>query len=193
MCFHFQQQKGAVAFEKKGLSGTPIKNSFNGFSHPEASVITDALPNQLSRFQWGLIPSWSKDRSIQKYTLNAKLETLQEKPSFRKNKRCLVPTDGFFEWQWQDLMGKKKQKYKIVIGQEELFMFAGLWDTWLDVATGELVYTFAVVTTEAQGIMRQIHNTKLRMPLVLTNEQEQNWLLNKVVEPFSNFEAKPVE
>ncbi|MBL6669856.1 MAG: SOS response-associated peptidase, partial [Flavobacteriaceae bacterium] len=124
---------------------------------------------------------------------NAKLETLQEKPSFRKNKRCLVPTDGFFEWQWQDLMGKKKQKYKIVIGQEELFMFAGLWDTWLDVATGELVYTFAVVTTEAQGIMRQIHNTKLRMPLVLTNEQEQNWLLNKVVEPFSNFEAKPVE
>lgn len=105
----------------------------------------------------------------------------------------MVPTDGFFEWQWQDLMGKKKQKYKIVIGQEELFMFAGLWDTWLDVATGELVYTFAVVTTEAQGIMRQIHNTKLRMPLVLTNEQEQNWLLNKVVEPFSNFEAKPVE
>lgn len=75
----------------------------------------------------------------------------------------------FFEWQWQDPMGKKKQKYKIAIGQEELFMFAGLWDTWLDVATGELVYTFAVVTTEAQGIMRQIHNTKLRMPLVLTN------------------------
>ena len=55
------------------------------------------------------------------------------------------------------------------------------------------MYTFAVVTNEAQGIMRKIHNIKLRMPLVLTNEKEQNWLLNKVVEPFSNFEAKPVE
>ena len=72
-------------------------------------------------------------------------------------------------------------------------MFAGLRDTWFDVATRGLMYTFAVVTNVAQGIMRKIHNIKLRMPLVLTNEKEQNWLLNKVLKPFSNFEAKPVE
>jgi putative SOS response-associated peptidase YedK len=192
MCFHFQQQKGAAAFQQRGLSGTPIRGTFNGFSHPQVCVLTAAHPTQLDPFQWGLIPHWAKTRDIQKYTLNAKWETLQEKPSFRKAKRCLVPADGFFEWQWQDPKGKQKQKFKVGLAAEELFMFAGLWDTWLDRETGEIMNSFALVTTAAAGIMREIHNSKLRMPLVLTPNEEAAWLAGELVNPFKNFEARPV-
>lgn len=192
MCFHFQQQKGAAAFQQRGLSGTPIRGTFNGFSHPQVCVLTAAHPTQLDPFQWGLIPHWAKTRDIQKFTLNAKWETLQEKPSFRKAKRCLVPADGFFEWQWQDPKGKQKQKFKVGLAAEELFMFAGLWDTWLDRETGEIMNSFALVTTAAAGIMREIHNSKLRMPLVLTPHEEAAWLAGELVNPFKNFEARPV-
>lgn len=192
MCFHFKQQKGAAAFQEKGLSGNPIRGQFNGFSHPQASVLTADQTTHLQPFQWGLIPHWAKNRDIQKYTLNAKWETLTEKPSFRKAHPCLVPADGFFEWQWLDAKGKQKQKFTIGLKEEKLFMIAGLWDQWVDIETGEIVYSFTLVTTAAQGIMQQIHNSKLRMPLVVSPEQEAHWLQKRSVVPFTDFEARPV-
>ncbi|MEK9517575.1 MAG: SOS response-associated peptidase [Flavobacteriaceae bacterium] len=192
MCFHFQQQKAAGAFQQKGLSGIPIQGQFNGFSHPQASVLTAQQPTHLYPFQWGLIPHWAKNRDIQKYTLNAKWETVTEKPSFRKAKPCLVPADGFFEWQWLDAKGKQKQKFKVGLPDENLFMFAGLWDEWVAVETGEIIHSFALVTTAAQGIMQEIHNSKLRMPLVLSPDQEMQWLENRSAVPFIDFEATPV-
>ena len=192
MCFHFQQQKTAAAFRDKGLSGTPIKGQFNGFSHPQASVLTAQNSSELQAFQWGLIPHWAKSKDIQKYTLNAKWETLPAKPSFRKAHPCLVPADGFFEWQWLDAKGKQKQKFTIGLKEEKLFMFAGLWDEWADKETGEIIQSFTIVTTAAQGIMQQIHNSKLRMPLVVSADQEAQWLQKRLAVPFTDFEAKPV-
>lgn len=192
MCFHFQQQKPTAAFQSKGLTGTPIRGQFNSFTHPQASVLTTDKSTHLQAFHWGLIPHWAKSKDIQKYTLNAKWETLKEKPSFREANRCLVPADGFFEWQWLDVKGKQKQKFKLGIAGEALFMFAGLWDAWPDRETGEIIHSFALVTTAAKGIMKEIHNSKLRMPLVLNPNEETLWLEGEPVFPFKNFEARPV-
>jgi hypothetical protein len=120
------------------------------------------------------------------------LDALKEKPSFREANRCLVPADGFFEWQWLDVKGKQKQKFKLGIADEALFMFAGLWDAWPDRETGEIIHSFALVTTAAKGIMKEIHNSKLRMPLVLNPNEETLWLEGAPVFPFKNFEARPV-
>lgn len=188
MCFHVQQKSNAEGVHAKfGTSGPVTSGIFNGFTHPKMTVITAEKPTSTSLHHWGLIPHWAKDNSIAKYTLNARLETLHEKPSFRAAKRCLVLSDGFYEWQWQDPKGNKKQKHLVTFPRQALFAFAGLWDEWVDRTTGEILQSFAIVTTEAQGIMREIHNSKLRMPLCLTPATEHTWLAGKTPIPYKNF------
>lgn len=99
-----------VGFEGKEYKPTKF---LNGFSHALVPVILDENPDVCTTANWGLIPSWSKDRKIQKQTLNAKIETIKEKPSFRNNynKRCLVLVNGFYEWKWLDDRGKEKHKH----------------------------------------------------------------------------------
>ena len=192
MCFHAQQKQAPEAVHRRfGTRGPVAEGVFNGFSHPQITVITDENPKVTALHQWGLIPHWAKDKGIQRYTLNAKMETLDQKPSFRSAKRCLVLTDGFYEWQWQDPEGKKKQKYLLSHAQETLFAFAGLWDQWTDASTGEIIRSLTIVTTAAQGIMREIHNTKLRMPLALTAKTESLWMKGSTPEPFYDFNATP--
>ena len=129
MCFHAQQTQSATAVHQRFQASGPVsQGSYNGFAHPAMTVLTDQLPHRLQLYHWGLIPHWAKDSSIQKYTLNARMETLSEKPSFRKAGRCLVIADGFFESQWQDPRGHKKQKYQITLPDNALFAFVGLWD-----------------------------------------------------------------
>ncbi len=194
MCFHFQQTKSITEIQQRfQVVGEGNGGIFNGFQHPQTPVITNLSPQRLQNFSWGIIPHWSRDHKIRKYTLNAKLETINEKPSFRTAKRCLVLADGFFEWQWLAAKGKQKQKYLITNTAQEVFAFAGLWDEWVDQQSGELFYTYAIVTTEAQGIMREIHNTKLRMPFVLKPDEEKEWLQGGNVSPFTNFLAQPVQ
>ena len=125
-----------------------------------------------------MIPHWAKDDSIRKNTLNARSETIHEKPSFRQvvNNRCLVLSDGFFEWQWLDEKGKKKQKYEITLPSNELFAFAGLWSEWVDKTTGELINSYAILTTEANETMSRIHNSKKRMPMILSRDNERGWI-----------------
>jgi putative SOS response-associated peptidase YedK len=95
-------------------------------------------------FHWGLIPAWAKDNSIRKNTLNAKIETISEKPSYRNsaNNSCLILTDGFYEWQWLDDKGKNKQKYLFTLPNNETFEFAGLWNEWVDKSKGEIFKTY---------------------------------------------------
>ena len=101
MCFHFQQTKSIAEIQQRfQVVGEGNGGIFNGFQHPQTPVITNLSPQRLQNFSWGIIPHWSRDHKIRKYTLNAKLETINEKPSFRTAKRCLVLADGFFEWQW---------------------------------------------------------------------------------------------
>lgn len=104
----------------------------NGFSHPQLPIIMDETRDILSTATWGLIPFWAKDRSIQKQTLNAKIETIKEKPSFKNsfNKRCLVLVKGFYEWKWLDDKGKQKHKHSLTVKDQEIFSLGGIYSNW---------------------------------------------------------------
>lgn len=185
MCFHSKQSKNAQALKKrfkadvsKGVSTSDISSiNYNGFESPKTPVIINNAPAEIQLFHWGLIPSWSQDETIRVNTLNARSETLDEKPSFKHHSthRCLVLSDGFYEWQWLDSKGRRKQKYEVGLPNEELFAYAGIWSEWYD-SRGEVVQTYSIVTAEAQGVMREIHNSKMRMPLILKENQEADWL-----------------
>lgn len=184
MCFYTKQTKTATELKNRFKANFKQEHEYqpfgmvSGFAHPRVPVITHAAPHDIQLFTWGLLPSWAKDRSLQKNTLNARIETIAEKPSFRGyvNNRCLVLIDGFFEWQWLDEKGKQKQKYELSMQGHEAFALAGLWNEWIDKETGEVVPTFTILTTEATGIMAEIHNSKKRMPVMLPAEQEQTWI-----------------
>ncbi len=184
MCFFSRQTKDATKVEKRfnavvnDLVNFQPGDYYNGFEFPRTPVITNDNTGEIQQLQWGLIPHWAKNDDIKKYTINAKIETLGEKPSFRNsiNKRCLVIADGFFEWQWLDPKGRRKQKYLLTLPNEELYAYAGIWSEWVSTQTGEVIRTYSIVTTEAQGIMREIHNSKKRMPVILTPENEKMWL-----------------
>lgn len=183
MCFHSKQSKSAqevqnrfkAKFENEALFTPKI---YNGFQFPKTPVITNKQPDKIQLFNWGLIPFWAKDDSIKKNTLNARIETIHEKPSFRNsvNNRCLILADGFFEWQWLDDKGKKKQKYELTLPDNELFAFAGLYNEWIDKSSGEIINTYTILTTEANELMSKIHNTKKRMPVIVSADYEQTWL-----------------
>lgn len=168
MCFHSKQTK--LALEVENRFNAKIDNidvfkpheNINGFEYPLTPVIIDEKPEIITHYNWGLIPYWSKDDEIKKFTLNARIETIGEKPSFRNsvNKRCLVIANGFYEWQWLDSKGKNKIKYEIGIGNEDLFAFAGIYSQWIDTNTGEIRNTYSIVTTEANLLMAEIHNHK---------------------------------
>ncbi|MGI8912453.1 MAG: SOS response-associated peptidase [Chloroflexota bacterium] len=124
----------------------------------------------LQQMQWGLVPSWAKDRT--RPMINARAAGIQDKPTFRtpfKRQRCLVPATHFFEWQ---TVGKQKQPYLIRPTDQPLFAFAGLYDVHYDPAVGD-VYGFAIITTEANEVTAPIHN---RMPVILRRELETAWL-----------------
>lgn len=150
----------------------------NAFSFPECPIVT--TEQELQSFRWGLIPFWTKDEKqadeIKRMTLNARADTIFSKPSFResiRSKRCLVPSTGYFEWRHE---GDRKIPYYIYLKDESIFSMAGIYDTWLDKSTGEVVNTFSIITTEANELTGYIHNTKHRMPAILNQENEEKWL-----------------
>lgn len=183
MCFHSKQSKDAQTLQNryKAQLMQPelfVTGDFNGFAHPWCAIITNDRQEIIQMAQWGLLPDWAKDKSLQTSTLNAKLETIGEKPSFKnyQSQRCLIPADGFYEWQWLDPTGKKKQKYLVRLPGDPLFSFAGLWNQWRDVNTGAVFHTYTILTTEANALMSVIHNSKKRMPVILNPDAEKAWL-----------------
>lgn len=137
-----------------------------------------AIPNNDKReadfFIWGLIPMWAKDPSIGSRLINARAETLEEKPSFRgslKHKRCLILADGFFEWK-PGPGGKTKTPYFIHMNDHRPFAFAGLWDSW-NGSDGSQVQTCTIITTEPNDLMSLIHS---RMPVILHPRDYERWL-----------------
>ena len=127
--------------------------------------------NQAVQLYWGLIPSWSKDSKISHSLINARAETISEKPSFRSaylKRRCLIPATGFYEWR-QTQQGK--QAYHITRPAQELFAFAGLWEHWEQ--DGDTVYSCTIITTPANQLMLPIHS---RMPVILDPQNYQHWL-----------------
>ena len=187
MCYHLKKTKKAVELKKRFKAKfrqekeyTP-KDALNGFDHPFTPIITNELPEEIQLFQWGLLPHWAKDPSIQNNTLNAKIETIHEKPSFKSviHQRCLILADGFYEWKWLDSKGKQKEKYLITLENNEAFSLAGLWSQWTNPLTHKTVNSYTLLTTEANELMAEIHNSKKRMPIILTESSEKEWLAGK--------------
>jgi putative SOS response-associated peptidase YedK len=185
MCYHMQQLTSKENIEKR-LNGKVLKPELflqsdvvNGFTYPNIPLVLNSNTSEIvTDFSWGLLPIWAKDASFRKNTLNAKVETVAEKPSFKNNlnNRCLIAATSFFEWRWLDIKGKNKQKHQIFT-EEETFFFAGLFDVHVDKASGKEVKTFTMLTTVANETMQYIHNHKKRMPIILNKKDEQDWLL----------------
>ncbi|MFY7758810.1 MAG: SOS response-associated peptidase, partial [Flavobacterium stagni] len=184
MCFYMQMKDPKVKLEDRFKAKVapqmelPQSDIFNGFEHPNIGLITDQAPDTIQcDFSWGLLPHWAKDTQFRKNTLNARIETLAEKPSFREviQNRCLIPANAFYDWHWLDEKGKNKQRY-IIYGPDELFAFAGLYSYWTHPETGSQMGTYTVLTTTANATMSFIHNSKKRMPIILKKEDEQRWL-----------------
>lgn len=134
-------------------------------------VIAGKRKREIHTMRWGLIPSWSKDPALGNRLINARAETVHEKPSFKssfKNRRCLVPADGFYEWQTRE-EGKFPQYIRLRTG--ELFAFAGLWSEWD--SGEEILQTFTIITTRANRELASLHH---RMPVILSPGEYDRWL-----------------
>jgi len=152
----------------------------SGFVHPLLPVITSEEPHHIQAYQWGLIPKWCRDavqaKEIGGQTLNAKSETVFEKPAFRSSigsKRCIVIVNGFYEWY---TAGKNKYPHFIRLKDQDFFSLGGIYETWVNRETAEIFNTFSILTTEANPLMAKIHNVKQRMPLILPAEREMDWI-----------------
>lgn len=176
MCGRFAQkdtpQQLAEYFQATG--DIEVRPSFN--IAPSARIVTVTEGADESRhlrlMRWGLIPSWAKDPSIGNKLANARSETVADKPSFRsafRSRRCLIPATGFYEWK---TIAGSKQPYFISYRSGEPLAMAGLWESWR-AAGGEVVETCCIITTDANELMRPIHD---RMPVLLDQGKWQTWL-----------------
>lgn len=142
-------------------------------------VVTRNSPNKLELMKWGLVPFWAKDGKIGYKMINARSEDIEKKPSFRKpirSSRCLVPSDGFYEWKKVNLEGKEEKiPWFIGLKNQKLFAFAGIYDIWKD-AEGKEIKTYSIITTSPNKTLKNIHN---RMPVVLKEKDGDSWLNSK--------------
>lgn len=183
MCYYTHQQSDKKTLERRfkakfkeeevGLSLGKV----SGFQHPNLPIQTQAKPEWIQSISWGLIPGWAdadQAEFLRKKTLNARSEEVWEKPSFAPSllkQKCLVLVDGFYEWQQR---GKDKLEYLIQLKTPGPFALAGIYsiyrkgDAW--------AASFSILTTAANALMEEIHNTKKRMPLILPPDKEQAWL-----------------
>jgi putative SOS response-associated peptidase YedK len=158
-----------------------------------AAVVEEDEKRKLELFRWGLVPSWAKDPAIGNKMINARAETVSEKPSFRsafKKRRCLIVADGFYEWQKSD---NGKQPFYIRMKDSSPFAFAGLWESW---DKGEQIRSCSIITTDANDLMNEIHH---RMPVILPPENYGVWLdpdfdekeaLSDLLRPYPSEEMK---
>ena len=154
------------------------------------AVINNGSINKMGYLRWGLIPPWAKDLSIGHKMINARAETLAEKPSFRnayKKKRCLIIADSFYEWKRLDQ--KNKTPMRIMLKTGDLFAMAGLWEQWKS-PEGNAIFSCTVITTTPNELVKEIHD---RMPVILKPKDEKIWLdptiqdtnyLNQLLQPY---------
>lgn len=176
MCGRFTLTVDPDELQKQfGLAEPPpagLAPRYNIAPSQAVAVVANEPERKLEFFQWGLIPSWAKDPKIGNKLINARAETLAEKPAFRaalKRRRCLVVADGFYEWKKLD--GRKQPMY-IHLKDGRPFAFAGLWEVWRS-PQDELIKTCTIITTEPNALLESIHN---RMPAILPPESYDLWL-----------------
>ena len=153
---------------------------YHAFGLPEIPAICSGEPDKIKLLKWGLIPPWTRNidnANIIRYkTFNARSESIDHKPSFSasfRSKRCIIPVKGFFEWQH---VGKEKIPWYIYHSENEILSIAGLYDDWIENNTGEVFSTFSIITTHANELMAEVHNSKKRMPAIFDKTAEMRWL-----------------
>lgn len=177
MCGRYSFAQLSEEVEKRfkiQVDGNTYVAKYNNAPSQKLGVISNENPEKLSFFHWGLLPPWAKDPRMAFNMINARAESLDEKPAFKKAfsaKRCLVPADGFFEWK---NLNKQKIPYYIQLKTAEMFAFAGLWEEWKD-GEGRIKKTFTIITTESNELLKPLHP---RMPVIIPNHLEQEWLEN---------------
>ena len=147
------------------------KARYNCAPGQDLAVISNENAGVMNFYRWGLIPSWAKEPGIGSKLINARSETILEKPSYRTafaKRRCLVPADSFYEWR----KDKEKTPFRILMQDESIFSMAGIWDQWIS-PDGEIIRSFSILTTTPNELMSSIHD---RMPVILSPEDEQKWL-----------------
>lgn len=177
MCgrYSFSTSKAKIEAElgaTREVEDDELQYNYNVAPTQQAYVISNQAPGALQLFQWGLIPSWSKDPKMGGKMINARAETVLEKPAFRnaiRQRRCLVLADSFYEWKKE---GKNKTPFRILPAQGELLVMGGIWESWR--GEGKVIHSFSIITTGPNAEMMPIHD---RMPLVLPDrESRQLWL-----------------
>lgn len=149
-----------------------LKSNSNISPGTNIPVVLDAIDRSVKMFRWGLIPGWAKDVSIGYKMINARAETIDEKPSFRvafQRRRCLIPADGFYEWKAED---GRKYPFLFTLKERKPFTFAGLWETWRS-QEGGVINSCTIITTEPNSLVAQYHD---RMPVILDNKNRWEWL-----------------
>ncbi len=164
-----------------GLTGVPsdLTPRYNIAPTQPAPVVPNRLPREVAFFRWGLIPSWARDPNIASRLINARAETLSERPAFRdalRRRRCLVLADGFYEWR---KVGRSRVPFRFRQRDRRVFAFAGLWESWRS-PDGSDVRTFAIVTTIANAVVAPVHD---RMPVLLPREAYDPWLDPALADP----------
>jgi putative SOS response-associated peptidase YedK len=174
MCGRFSLTSSeAILNERFSLAGgaEPYVARYNCAPTQSLAVITNDETGRLQFFRWGLIPFWAKDEKIGNKMINARAESIEEKPSFRnafRSRRCLVPADGFYEWK----NNNGKIPYRITLKTTGPFAMAGIWETWKNPGGGN-IHSFSIITTAANIFMQAIHE---RMPVILPPDAEKTWL-----------------
>ena len=178
MCGRYRLGRGKAAFEKvfgvrpDDYEWSPRFNIAPTQIVPIVRQHSSEPQRWLSNMRWGLVPYWATDLSIGARMINARSEDAASKPAFReslKKRRCLVPADGFYEWQ---RAGKIRQPYCFQLMNDSVFAFAGIWDRWKD-ATGLWIETFSILTTSPNALTSEVHD---RMPVILPAEHYDLWL-----------------
>jgi len=163
-----------AAFPGIELPAVGIAPRYNISPSQPVLAITQSNKKYLDFFTWGLIPAWAKDPSIGARMINARSETLAEKPSFKnafRRRRCLIPASGFYEWR-SDPITKMKEPIYIYLKNEPLFAFAGLWETWQS-SDGSEIRSCTIITTQANAFIKPIHD---RMPVIIPPSNYYKWL-----------------
>jgi putative SOS response-associated peptidase YedK len=180
MCgrFTLTTDPGAVArrFGAPPAQGGGGRPRYNIAPTQTVITVTEDGARRLEEMRWGLVPAWAKDPKSGSRMINARAETLAEKPAFRgvlRRRRCLIPADGFYEWPEGPGGRKAKQPMYVRLTTGEPFAFAGLWDEWRPPEGGEPLRTCTIVTTEANALLATFHH---RMPVILAPEVEAVWL-----------------
>ena len=182
MCGRFSNTAKRESYEKEFKVGKLNPAIYQARYNIAPSQMIDVVrelesEKEVSQLKWGLVPSWAKDAEIGNRMINARAETITEKPSFRdafRKRRCIIPASGFYEWQKKG--SGAKQPFYFYLNEKDVFGFAGLFEEWIDKETGELLETCTIITTEANEVLKPVHE---RMPVILKANDYEQWLDTK--------------